>query len=445
MVHPADTSPNEDPASVELAARINLIETYIDQRTAETEPLNDIEGWVAYEVVKMFNDGGFASLRKTYDPAEGSTEYEISHTPANSMEYYTFTSTDRKDSDFGKYLIYVDSEEEGTKEVMADSVEEAVGQQDFVGYLGKLYDLVSSGKMEEKKREYVRHNLPSTVESVPLEEGELGRFKQAVRVDEAVDRIGNIMAPVARMRADTGESWLASGIYETERRKYIAMYRPQEDPAQPYQAYIVYTSLSQATWRLLPKLGKPGNPHWHYKTASEELVTLPAQLQGVLWQYVEKAPLIGDLEKGEFFDAVTELGAKKFDTFLAGMEAKVEALSQFKIDEAKLPVASTNEEGVISSFSSPLYGDIDMRLVPSRDGTLDYYTYTRRSDGFRWVGMIQVHDAKMLDSFLLDKVVDAPGFYASPKEYGREKGSGYKDNTDRVLGNIAVRALEGLL
>jgi hypothetical protein len=446
------TLPNKNQIpNPELQNQLDAISGYIVAQTENVTAYQD----TGYEDTVMVRDGasqhwqdGTSISTSTKDNQDNPMESEevISIFLPDGTEYFLHAAQN------GSGSLAVEQDGDELYEVFYDGLGEVSEDPQFLESIGLMHRVIMEAPSHEK-RTYSRHEIPKNIMFQPLSEQELRDTADRVNRDEVLAELPHIPRPTHRMVTDAGDEWLASNVLSQEGRDYVALYRAQEG-GEGYRTSIIYTSRSQASWRLLQGLGSKDNPDWHAKTWFEEFVTLPIGMQAALWQYSEQHPgtkldLAG---KNSFYNDVRTLTTKRFDAFMNGsvsepVDIAPEGSADF--DGANMPVESDNSEPVLYGFDSPLYGKVEARVVPSRNDEFTYLTYTRVSDGIRWIGLIQPNDAKMLDSFLLDKVAVAPGYYESPIEYENRNDAkarhNYEDNTERVVGSVAVRALNGEL
>lgn len=308
-------------------------------------------------------------------------------------------------------------------------VEEAFQDPDFIKQINFMIEGIES--VQVPKKEYLRHDVPNTLTTTPLTVEEQHAASTELNSTTALFR------PEYRITADTGESWFASNLQTDGSRSYALLYAHDATP------YAVYTSMSQGTWRLLPRVGRPDNPSWHDKGPfGEEALNLPIVFQKSLQDmqqanHEEHIPINQDI----LVEELKDITATTYDAFLSGAEAKQVWLDERDPESTLLP--KTIEHATpYYSFTSPLYGAVEASTVSSRDGSVEYLVFTRAKTGDRWIGTAQPKDAKMLESFIPDGFVRSFGMYAPPIEYNRQDGEkGYEDNADRAAQSVAVRAL----
>ncbi len=308
--------------------------------------------------------------------------------------------------------------------------EEALQDPDFIKQIGFMIEGIESVKMP--KKEYLRHELPQTLTTTPLTVEEQHAASAELNSTTALFR------PEYRMDADTGESWFMSNLQTDGGRSYALLYAHDGTP------FVAYTSQSHGAWRLLPRLGRPGNDAWHDKGAQGEgVINLPIAFQKGLQDMQESTreehiPITRDI----LYKELGDITQGTYDAFLSGAESESIWLDD-DTHSTLLPQTFEHSEPLYR-FESSLYGPVDAHVVPSRDDSIDYLVFTRTQTGDRWIGMAQPKNAQMLESFILDHSVRGHDLYIPPIEYAGSLGEkGYQNNAQRAAQSIAVRALRG--
>lgn len=418
---------------------ITFIRQYITSKLEGSEPFTEED---TFEVrnsqrVQLSDGVGFSCSSRQLLPrlsksdGESYKEFHIYNTLTLSARWLYF-------NDEGTLDLVLEGDGDYDEELEGFSYEEAASNNKFQTTIREILEAIA--RANEPKIEYRRHDIPSTINTKQLSVEEITKDLQLLQ-ENPLAQIPALL-PKYRMTTPEGDEWLVSSTILIQsglqgHRLYAALYRSDPEDQESLTPYIVYTSQSQGTWRLLPHVDKKG---WHNKgQGGEESLNLPIVLQQTLWQFSAEQPQT--ISQPEVLAIINELTSRTYDVYLAGAEAETMEVADDDTTSQKLPVTTLDllEE---FSFYSPLYGgQVSASVVPSCDGSLRYLIFTEPK-GAKWVGMVEPLGANMLDSFILDRVVRARWrLYSPPIEYSRDNQ--YVDNKVNAAGSIAVRALIG--
>ena len=431
---------NNTPEIEEVYAKIQKIREFIELKVAGCDPVTDddwSDGTVTQEreFPPMRQATGLMVFCRSTDVVEGNgTKDNLRILILRNDEGSTSLNIN-KDGTLNYYSEATDGDDHtGVKP------EEAISDPGFIALINNLASAVD--EVEVSKKEYIRFPVPTQITTSELSQEDKDALQEQ-------NNPNVLFKPLYKMETEGKDVWLVSQLAEWNKRFFAVLYRVDPETGEMSQS-VVYTSSTQSTWRLIPRVskGRSGEKDLFDKgIGGEESLSLPISLQQSLWGLQETAArekTIETLDRSTLDEQIIALTEDNYDTFLAGAESGAILIDE-EDDTTDLLPETSDSLPISFTFISPRYGEVTASVVPSRDKSIKYLIFTN-DEGISWVGMAEPVDAQMLESFVLDKVVrssmSSNSIYEPPMEYDYSKKSReISDNADAATNSLVIRAI----